>query len=79
VASERADLARVIDDATDDQFGRHCTVSHFDRGTLVIRVDVPAVVSIMRRRWAEPLQNALRRAGRLGRTVRRIVFEYGND
>lgn len=78
-ASARGELQQLLDAAVDEEFRRHCFVSRLSAGTLFIRVDAPVLVSVMRRRWLEPLRRVLKKAGRRGQGVRNLVFEYGND
>lgn len=77
-AAERGELEGRIREATDEDFRAFCRVGRVEGGTLVIRVNNPAAVNAMRRRWEEPLLRALRNTGSKGRKIRRLVFEYGN-
>ncbi|MFQ5462849.1 MAG: hypothetical protein ACE5E5_09505 [Phycisphaerae bacterium] len=56
-------------------FIQHCRLLVRDGATLEVYVDVPAGVSLMRRRWAARLSSALGGSGR----IRRVVFRHGSS
>ncbi len=63
-----ARVAGVVDDA----FRAHCRIALPDERTLLVSVDRPALVYVMRAQWLNRLGEVL------SDVRRRIVFEYGS-
>ena len=69
------DVAERVLESVDRAFVQHCRLLVRDRATLEVYVDVPAGVSLMRRRWASRLLSALGRSN----GIRRVVFCHGHS
>ncbi len=67
-------LAAVVD----DEFRSRCRVAAAERGTLVIHVDEPGLVSAMRLRWSGVLPAMLVGVKAPG-GLRRVVFAWGQS
>ena len=75
-SDQRSQLASVLRDCVDQEFGRHCRIGDLNHGTLIIEVDEPGLISILRARWASKIESALRRGGaKTG--MRRVLFKFG--
>jgi len=75
-AEEVSRVAAIVADLVDDDFRRCCRVVFGEEGVVVINVDHPTLVQLMRQRWLVPLREAL--VGRRTPTrIHRIVFAYG--
>jgi hypothetical protein len=71
-AQQAADaLAEIVD----EDFRRHCRVAEWARGQLAIQVDEPAMLVVIRLKWASRIKREL--PGRLSRRLNRVVFSQG--
>ena len=74
----RAGLASMVSDCVDQEFLRHCRLGELHNGMLVIEVDEPGLISILRARWASKIESAFRKCGaKTG--VRRVLFKFGRS
>lgn len=69
-----AAAASAIEAVVDDEFRKHCRVLRSQGGGLIVVVDDPANVYLMRMKWWGPLSEAMMRAGHRA-TDERIRFQ----
>lgn len=68
--------AKAMSPIVDDEFRRHCRIAGVVNGRVTIYVDVPTLVSVMRRKWLGAIREGLSVVNRrLGDGA--IVFELG--
>ncbi len=60
----------------DEEFVRHCRALAVRSGRLIVGVDAPSMVSMMKTRWRKPLLEAIRALAPRSR-VSDISFEFG--
>jgi len=73
---QRTQLASLLADCVDQEFRRHCRIGDLNHGTLIIEVDEPGLISILRARWSSKIESALRRGGAKTGTGR-VLFRFG--
>jgi hypothetical protein len=75
---EAVRVAGAVAELVDDEFRRHCRIAAVRSATVVVHVDHPSLVYSMQQQWLSPLSRALQGTD-VGRRIRRIVFETGQD
>ena len=72
---QRAKLASILAGCVDHDFRRHCRMGDLHDGMLVMEVDEPGLISILRGRWVSKIEAALHKRGaKTG--VRSVLFKF---
>jgi len=75
---QRAQLASVLASCGDQQFLRHCRMGELREGMLMIEVDEPGLIGVLRTRWTTKIESAFRRSrAKVG--VHRVLFKFGRS